>query len=323
MTLNSLKLSGVVMLVLAGSVCAGEPAEEYLPPIKAITVDGEKIPAADIRKIYDEWLRRYKASGKPIEKELRDKLFEKSREQAVYHAAVRHFIAKEKLTVTPEILKEELEALKEDLTAEGNDFQKLLSTLKKTEDEFAKEYAPRATLRRYVAAQLGKDEEKAALRKKFDEGKDKIPFRRASHVLVSYEKMKFTTRPERKREDALPLAKAALERAKNGEEFADLVKEFSDDNRTKTKAGDLEWLKPADMPKAFSDALYALAKVNDIAPELVESELGFHVIKLTGLRPEEDAFKKFVQIAVKTRTMDLENRLFKESKVEDVKDVKE
>lgn len=318
-TLKFVSLLSIALLV--APLLAGETAAEYVPAIKSITVNGEKIDSEVIKKFYEDMLRRWKASGKEISKELRDKLFEKSREQAIYHEAVRQFIEKEKLTVTPEVLKKEIDAMKAELIAEGKTFEDLLKQLKKTEEEFGKAYAPRAALRRYVAAELKKEEEQAALKKKFDAGKDKVPFRRASHVLVSFEKCKFTTHPERKKEDALALAKAALERATavKGESFADLVKEFSDDNRTKTKNGDLGWLKVADMPKPFIDALYTLEKVNDITKELVESELGFHVIQMTGIVPEEDAFKQFIQIAVKTRTIDLENRLFKESKVEDVK----
>ena len=313
-------LCAALCFLLATPSRAGEPAEEYRPAIKPIEVNGERISAGDIGKIYDEWLERYKAPGKKIANELKDKLLEKSREQAAYHAAVRQYIAKNKLAVSPEILKEELAALKDDLAAEGNDFQKLLNSLKKSEAEFSVEYAPRAALRRYVAAQLASDEETAALKKKFDEGRDKIPFRRASHILISFEKCKFTTHPERKKEDALALGKAALERALKGDDFAELVKEFTDDTRTKDKAGDLEWLRPADMPKPFSDALYALEKVNDSTKDLVESDLGFHIIRLTGLRSEDGAFKKFVQLAVKTRTMELENKLYKESKIEAVKE---
>lgn len=313
-------LCAALWILTATQSRSGEPAEEYRPAIKPIDVNGERIGVGEIGKIYDEWLVRYKAPGKKIANELKDKLLEKSREQAAYHAAVRQFIAKNKLAVSPEVLQEEIETLKSDLAAEGNDFQKLIGSLKKSEAEFSVEYAPRAALRRYVAAQLAADDETAALKKKFDEGRDKIPFRRASHILISFEKCKFTTHPERKKEDALALAKAALERALKGEDFAELVKEFSDDTRSKDKAGDLEWLRPADMPKPFTDALYALEKVNDITKDLVESDLGFHIIRVTGLRSEADAFKKFVQLAVKTRTMELENKLYKESKIETVKE---
>lgn len=312
---QTLLLSALLLLI------NGRAAEtEYVPAIKSILVNGEKVPAEEIRKLYDNLLRIYKMPGKEVINALRDKLAEKAREQAIYHAVVRQFIAKNNLSIDEKALKEEIDILKQELADEKNSYESVIKLTGKSEEEFIKSYTPRATLRRYVAAELNKEEERAALKKKFEEGKDKIPFRRASHILINFEKCKFTTHPERKREDALALAKAANERAKNGEEFADLVKEFSDHTVSKQKSGDLDWLKTTDMPKPFSEALYALEKVSDITKEPVETELGFHIIKLTGLRPEEDAFKKFMQLAVKTRTMDLQNKLFKEAKVEDVKE---
>lgn len=311
---------------------AAEP--EYVPTIKGAIVNGEKLPAEEVRKYYDNLLRIYKKPGKEVTKPLRDKLAEVARDRTIYQLVQRQMIAKNKLTIDAEGLKEELANLKQELTDEGKSWADTLEASGKTEDEFVKSFEPRLIQRRYMAAELNKGDELAALKKKFEDGKDKVPLRRASHILINFEKCKFTTHPERKREDALALAKAATERAKNGEDFADLVKEFSDHTVSRLKGGDLDWLPKefpdpsqpksgksiTPMPKPFTDALYSLEKVGDITKEPVETELGFHIIKLTGLITDEDAFKSFMRIAVRTRTMDLQNKLFKEAKIEELKE---
>jgi hypothetical protein len=220
-------------------------------------------------------------------------------------------VEKQKIELTPADLKEELDALKNKLLMEGNTFEKLLKTLNKTEDEFAQAYKPMAALRRATAAKVDTQEIRAA----FEKGKEKLPLRRVSQILISYDKAKFSSHPERPKEDAQKLAESVLERARRGEDFAALARDLSDDGRTREKGGDLDFIRPVDMPKAFGDAAYALQKVGDIS-ELVETELGFHVIKLTEMRSEEDAFQQYTQMSINQRATEAAGRLAKEAKVE-------
>jgi hypothetical protein len=73
-----------------------------------------------------------------------------------------------------------------------------------------------------------------------------------------------------------------LKRARGGEDFAALAKEFSSDPGSKDKGGELDWFGRGKMVKVFEDAAFAL-KPGQIS-DIVESPFGFHIIKLEGRR---------------------------------------
>ena len=80
-------------------------------------------------------------------------------------------------------------------------------------------------------------------------------------------------------------AEAVLSRARAGEDFAALAKEFSEEEASKDKGGDLGWVVRGSMVKPFEDAAFALqdGEVSDI----VETAYGLHIIKVTGRRMEK------------------------------------
>jgi len=70
-----------------------------------------------------------------------------------------------------------------------------------------------------------------------------------------------------------------LVRAKAGEDFSKLVKEFSDDPQTKDKNGELTFTKGGgDVPPQFEAATFSL-KPGQIT-DLVQTVFGFDIIKL-------------------------------------------
>lgn len=71
-------------------------------------------------------------------------------------------------------------------------------------------------------------------------------------------------------------------RIKSGADFATLASEQSDDPGSKAKGGDLGWVKRGQMLEAFESALFALDKGEMSEP--VETEFGWHLIKLEDLR---------------------------------------
>jgi peptidyl-prolyl cis-trans isomerase D len=93
--------------------------------------------------------------------------------------------------------------------------------------------------------------------------------RRASHILV------------KTREEA---DKILAEVKKNPGRFAEVAKKQSEDTGSAAKGGDLEWFSSGMMVKPFEDAVFAMKKEGEIAGP-VQSEFGFHVIRLTGIKP--------------------------------------
>jgi peptidyl-prolyl cis-trans isomerase D len=78
-------------------------------------------------------------------------------------------------------------------------------------------------------------------------------------------------------------------RLEQGEDFAALAKEVSDDSGSATDGGDLGFAGPGVYDPAFEEALYALDENAVSAP--VRSEFGWHLIKLLGVQaPEVPSF---------------------------------
>lgn len=114
----------------------------------------------------------------------------------------------------------------------------------------------------------------------------------AKHILISYEEDEDLSDEENeaKKEEAKAKAEEVIEKLKNGEDFSDLAKEYSDDEGTKENGGDLGYFNTGDMVEAFETAAYAL-DVNEYTTEPVETEYGYHIIMKTGQK-DKPSYKK-------------------------------
>ncbi len=102
--------------------------------------------------------------------------------------------------------------------------------------------------------------------------------RQASHILITAD----AKAPAEEKQKAKAKAEDLLKQIKaKPASFADLAKAHSQDPGSAEKGGDLGSFKRGDMVKAFSAAAYDM-KVGDIAGP-VETEYGYHIIKLTGI----------------------------------------
>ncbi|MFO0107684.1 MAG: SurA N-terminal domain-containing protein [Burkholderiales bacterium] len=103
--------------------------------------------------------------------------------------------------------------------------------------------------------------------------------RRASHILINAPK----DAPAAERDKARNKVEGLLASVrKEPKSFADLARKNSDDPGSARNGGDLEFFAKGAMVKAFEDAAFALKKGEISA--VVESEFGFHIIKLTDIK---------------------------------------
>ncbi len=103
--------------------------------------------------------------------------------------------------------------------------------------------------------------------------------RRASHILINAPASASAADREKARLKAQELL-AAARKAPDG--FADLAKKNSQDPGSAAGGGDLDFFSRGAMVKPFEDAAFAMKK-GDIS-DVVESEFGFHIIKLTDIK---------------------------------------
>lgn len=102
----------------------------------------------------------------------------------------------------------------------------------------------------------------------------------ASHVLIQYKgSMRAGPNITRSKEEAKKLAAEIAQKAKKGQDFAGLAKQYSDEPGAKDRAGNLGKFSRGMMVKPFADAAFAL-KPGDVS-DIVETDFGFHVIKRT------------------------------------------
>lgn len=78
-------------------------------------------------------------------------------------------------------------------------------------------------------------------------------------------------------------ATEALAQLKAGMDFAEAVKKYSQDPVSKAKDGELGFLARGDRAKVITDALFNLK--NGETTDIIESPLGYHILKRTGYEP--------------------------------------
>jgi parvulin-like peptidyl-prolyl isomerase len=119
------------------------------------------------------------------------------------------------------------------------------------------------------------------------------PELRTSHILVEF---KPTATPEQIAEAKKRATEIYDEVRKSKRPFEELVKLYSDDPLTKQLGGDVGWQSRLTVVPSYYETALDM-KVNEIKG-LVETPLGFHIIKLTGRRTFEEANKRQVRAAV-------------------------
>lgn len=103
---------------------------------------------------------------------------------------------------------------------------------------------------------------------------------RASHILIGVDPA--ATKEER--EKRLTLAKDILARVKAGEDFAKLAMRFSTDEGSAPIGGDIGTFHK-DMADPALEKAFLPLKVGEVS-DLVETIFGYHIVKLTGKKPE-------------------------------------
>ena len=131
---------------------------------------------------------------------------------------------------------------------------------------------------------------------------------KASHILIAYKgAMRANPAITRDKETAKKKADSILNIVKrNPAKFADYAKKLSD-GPTKTKGGDLGWFTYGQMVPEFNDFVFT-GKKGQIG--LVETPIGFHIIKINDLTQPEKAVKMVSIIRNVEPSQETENETF-------------
>jgi peptidyl-prolyl cis-trans isomerase C len=255
-----------------------KPMPAQLPDVLA-RVNGEPVTKAD----FDRLIKNMEVSAnQPIPAERRDEIFRRALDQLVTYTVLLQESRARKITVSDAEVEANLkqmrsqfpneDAFKKALAARGMSLEKLksdakidMSINKMMEAEVANAAAPTD----------------AQVREFYDKNPDKFKQEeavRASHILFRVaENADAATKKK-----TLEQAQSVLKEARGGADFAELAKKYSADGSAQ-QGGDLNFFTKGQMVPAFDQAAFAM-KPGDIS-DIVTTQFGYHIIKVTDRRP--------------------------------------
>ena len=110
--------------------------------------------------------------------------------------------------------------------------------------------------------------------------------RRASHILIEVPK----NADAKADKAARAKAEDILKKIRGGADFASMAKKYSQDTGSAKQGGDLGYFVPGTMTKAFDDKVFSMKKGQ--VSDLVKTEFGYHIIKLTDIKHEDKSFSQ-------------------------------
>ena len=136
-----------------------------------------------------------------------------------------------------------------------------------------------SNLRRIVESQLYREKVQAALLADTQAIPAEQEYIWARHILVSSEVS----------------ATEIINKLSQGEDFATLAGQYSEDTASQTSGGNLSWFPRGQMVPEFDKAAFALTNIGDYTQQPVKSTYGFHIIQLLGreTRPFTSDTEKF------------------------------
>lgn len=121
--------------------------------------------------------------------------------------------------------------------------------------------------------------------------------RRLSHIFLIVDPQNDTVEDINKKYEKM---KEIRDEALKGKDFAELAKKYSEDQSTKDKGGDLFWFRRGTLSDSELSKVAFSLNLNEIS-EVIKSQYGFHILKVTDMVPEnlssykEEEIKKYFE----------------------------
>jgi peptidyl-prolyl cis-trans isomerase SurA len=180
------------------------------------------------------------------------------------------------ISVTENEVDAALEGVKKNFNLTDEQMIEVLKKQNLTPEVFREQWRIQLLANKLVASQLKgqiavtEDE----IKKEYEESYGKVEFQdetKIAHILIP------VTSPEEE-DKAKELALEVAERAKSGEDFGELAKEYSKDESSAQNRGELGYFKKGDLVEPLEEAVRGASVGEIVGP--VRSPSGYHVIKI-------------------------------------------
>ena len=251
-----------------------KPVPAQIPEVVA-RVNGEAISKADFDRAVTNLEAR---AGGPIPAEQRDQVLRGVLDQIVGYTVLVQEGRARNVTVPDSEVDARIAQVRGQFPSE-EEFTKMLAERKLTLDEVKSDVRRDLTITKLIDAEIASkiavtpeqvNDFYAKNPDQFKQGESV----RASHILISVPKGADAAA----KAQARAKAETVLKDAKGGKDFAALAKEHSADPGSAANGGDLGFFQQGQMVGPFNDAAFTLSP--GTISDLVETEFGFHIIKV-------------------------------------------
>lgn len=261
------------------AAAAVKPVPAQLPEVVA-RVNGEAINRSALEEAVSEVEAR---AGQPMPADQRDRVLRAVLDQLIGYRLLVQETAARKTAVPDADVEARIGQIRSQFPSEEI-FQQQLQQRKMTLEQLRVD--TRASLQITALLQAELDAKTAVTAEQVNDFYVKNPAAfqqgervKASHILVRVQ----ANADPAEREKARAKAAGLLADVKAGKDFAALAKQYSDDPGSGAQGGDLGFFQRGQMVPPFEQAAFALAVGQ--TSELVTSDFGFHIIRVTDKQP--------------------------------------
>jgi peptidyl-prolyl cis-trans isomerase SurA len=269
----------LAVVILAG--CAQAQTKPVLDEVAAV-VGNEIILKSELD--YQVQLTAYQNKLDPNDPALRKRVLEALIDDKLILAQA----ILDSVTVTDDEVSRQLDSRIQNLIKQLGSQQKVEEvygmSINKIRAEFKDDMRKQLIIEKLKQQKFGDMKVSAAdVRNFYDTYKDSLP-QIPEQVTLSH--IFIVPKPSGKaRDQAYSLAKSLLDSLRNGADFAELAKKYSQDPGSASSGGDLGWAKRGQFVPEFEHAVFDL-KPGEIS-DIVETQFGFHIIQLLDRRGDQ------------------------------------
>lgn len=250
---------------------------------KVAIVNGTAIVQSDLDRGMEGVVQRRARSGAPMDDAQLKTVKMEVLNNLINRELLNQESKKENIAVTDDQVNDKLSKIKQRFKGDA-EFKEMLTKMKLSEaqikTQLKEDLAIQTLIDKHVVEKITVTEQDAQTYYDTHPEAFKQPEQiRASHILVTVD----PKADPAKKEEAHKKIESIQEKLKAGGDFATLAKELSD-CPSKEKGGDLGYFSKGQMVKPFEDA--ALALKPGETSGIVETQFGYHIIKLTEIKPE-------------------------------------